>query len=355
MSRPGETVALGGLLEAKRASRNGVQVGIVAGYLSTWGPDSGGVLGVPDQFVKGAWTQSLEDHRRRGNRQVRLKDNHGRVIGGFPIEAVREDEHGLYGVGEVSLETQEGREVFALVRQGILTDFSVGYSAIQDRIDPKRGVRLIEKAHLWEASIVDEPANPEARILEVKRAWLSPRPRIHSLSSILGDLRACSASLRAVPATPSGREAMRFEGLAATGDVDSERVRFAPGCWAEPLAELRRRGIEELPLLYDHERLLAVGRVPLSQVRETERGLEVACEVFGETKLQRELGGELRRGELRYLSVGYLVRQQRHELDERDPWHSSSVRVVDRAELREVSLVPAPRNWSARVLRVAGA
>lgn len=159
-------VARGGSIETKQSERNGVSVGIVAGYLSTWDPDTGGIFGVPDQFVRGAWAASLADHRRRGNRQIRLKDHHGRTIGGFPIETAREDDHGLYAVGEVNLEVSHGREAFALARQGVLTDFSVGYSPVNDTIDG--GVRLIREAHLWEASIVDEPANQRANILEVK-------------------------------------------------------------------------------------------------------------------------------------------------------------------------------------------
>lgn len=180
-------------LEFKEAARNGVPVGIVAGYLSTWESDEGGIFGVPDQFVRGAWTRSIEDHKRRGNRQVRLKDMHGRTIGGFPIESVREDGVGLYAVGEINLETQQGREAYSLVKQGVLTDFSVGYNAVEDRIEG--GVRKIYVAHLWESSIVDEPANQSARILEVKAAVpfqdlpLADRSRSWNSSAAAGRVR----------------------------------------------------------------------------------------------------------------------------------------------------------------------
>lgn len=157
----------GRVVETKESERNGVPVGIVAGYISTWTPDTGGIFGVPDQFVPGAWAESLAEHRARGNRQVRLKDMHGRTIGGFPIETVREDDRGLFGVGEINLVSQLGREAFSLARQGVLTDFSVGFSAVDDTVEG--GLRLIRKAILWEGSIVDEPANQAARITEVKK------------------------------------------------------------------------------------------------------------------------------------------------------------------------------------------
>jgi HK97 family phage prohead protease len=154
------------IIEVKESKRNGIPVGIVAGYLSTWQPDMGGRFGVPDQFVPGAWAESLADHRRRGDRQIRLKDHHGRTIGGFPIDTVIEDERGLFAVGEINLESQAGREAYSLARQRVLTDFSVGYVAINDKIGA--GVRRIFKAMLLEASIIDEPGNQGANILEVK-------------------------------------------------------------------------------------------------------------------------------------------------------------------------------------------
>ncbi|KKK46234.1 hypothetical protein LCGC14_3164200, partial [marine sediment metagenome] len=99
------------IIEVKESKRNGVPVGIVAGYLSTWQPDTGGRFGVPDQFVPGAWAESLADHRQRGNRQIRFKDHHGRTIGGFPIETVVEDERGLFAIGEINLTVDEAKEI----------------------------------------------------------------------------------------------------------------------------------------------------------------------------------------------------------------------------------------------------
>ena len=154
------------IIEVKESTRNGVPVGIVAGYLSTWQPDTGGRFGIPDQFVPGAWAESITDHRRRGDRQIRFKDHHGRTIGGFPIDTVVEDERGLFAIGEINLESQAGREAYSLARQRVLTDFSVGFVAIDDKIGA--GVRRIFRAMILEASIIDEPGNQGANITEVK-------------------------------------------------------------------------------------------------------------------------------------------------------------------------------------------
>jgi len=155
-----EQKAFGHVVEVKQEDRNGVPIGIIAGYIATWDVDRGA-----DRFVKGAFADSLEEHRQK-SRPIRLKDHHGRTIGGFPIANVREDDRGLYGVGEVNLDVQQGREAYALAKQGVLSDFSIGYSVVQDSMEGN--IRVIGKAIVWEGSVVDEPMNTEANIMEVK-------------------------------------------------------------------------------------------------------------------------------------------------------------------------------------------
>ncbi len=156
-----ETKLIGGnVIEVKEIERQGVKVGIVKGHIATWDLDRG-----LDKFVPGAFKESLERHRRE-NRPIRLKDCHGRTVGGFPIETVVEDEKGLFGVGEINLEVQQGKELFALAKQGVISDFSIGFSSLEDSME--NGVRIIRKAEVWEGSLVDEPMNPAARVTEVK-------------------------------------------------------------------------------------------------------------------------------------------------------------------------------------------
>lgn len=162
-----ETKQVGGnVVDVKQIERQGVKIGVVKGYIATWDLDRGS-WGFQDRFVKGAFLESLERHRR-DNRPIRLKDHHQRTIGGFPIETVFEDEIGLFGVGEINLEVQQGREAFALAKQGVLSDFSIGFTSLEDTVTDD--IRTIHKAEVWEGSIVDEPMNPKAKITEVKAA-----------------------------------------------------------------------------------------------------------------------------------------------------------------------------------------
>lgn len=156
-----ESKAFGGyVVETKQEDRNGVPIGIVKGYIATWDIDRGS-----DRFVKGAFAESIAEHQQL-KRQLRFKDQHYKTVGGWPAEFLKEDEIGLYGVAEINLVSQKGNEAYSLAKQGVLVEFSVGYSSLEDSVED--GIRVIKKAKLWEGSIVDEPMNPKAKITEVK-------------------------------------------------------------------------------------------------------------------------------------------------------------------------------------------
>lgn len=168
MTKAVETKYLGGrVLEVKEESRNGEPVGIVEGYIATWDIDRGG-YSFRDQFVKGCFAESIREYRR-DKRQIRFKDHHGRTIGGFPIDSVKEDSRGLFGRGEINLNVQQGREAYALAKQGVLVDFSIGFQVDEGGASTGNGLRKITKAIIWEGSIVDEPMNPKANVTDVKQ------------------------------------------------------------------------------------------------------------------------------------------------------------------------------------------
>lgn len=156
----------GHLIETKEHTVDGVHIGIIEGYIAAWAPDEGGMFGMPDRFHRGAFLKSIEEHKKRNNRQVRFKDHHGRTVGGFPIETVREDDIGLFGSGQINLEVQQGREAYSLAKQRVLVDFSVGFVSVEDKINAN--IRDIFEAKLFEGSIIDEPMNRAANVTEVK-------------------------------------------------------------------------------------------------------------------------------------------------------------------------------------------
>jgi hypothetical protein len=83
------------------------------------------------------------------------------------IEA-REDTHGLYIKGKLVLEVQRAREVWALMKAGVITDFSFGFFVQQDEVDPTTRVRHLKKIAIYEYSPVLVGANDQAMLLSVK-------------------------------------------------------------------------------------------------------------------------------------------------------------------------------------------
>ncbi len=157
------------LSNTKETNRNGVPIGIIEGYASTYDIDRG-----DDIILPGAFSKTIERHKK-DNRPVRmlLQHKNGILIGGFPISEVKETDEGLFVSGEINLEVQNGRESYALAKQGVLSDMSIGFSipnreAVEFKNDGERVLRLIKEVELWEISLVDEPMNPQARITAVK-------------------------------------------------------------------------------------------------------------------------------------------------------------------------------------------
>lgn len=148
--------------EVKEFDRNGVKIGLIKGYAATFDKDRQN-----DRIVKGAFNKTIEFHRTR-KRPIRMQWQHSiyELIGGFdPFKAV-EDDRGLYVEGDINLETQRGREAYALAKQGVLTDFSIGFMAPD--VEWKDGIREIKEIELYEVSLVSEPANLYANVTEVK-------------------------------------------------------------------------------------------------------------------------------------------------------------------------------------------
>jgi HK97 family phage prohead protease len=88
-----------------------------------------------------------------------------------------EDETGLRVKGRLLLDVAAGKEAAALVKNGAIEGLSIGYRTIESRKDNIDGcsVRVIEKAELWEVSLVTFPMNPEATIDAVKAADMTER------------------------------------------------------------------------------------------------------------------------------------------------------------------------------------
>lgn len=143
---------------------DGVNIGIVKGYAATFEQDR-----VNDIILPGAFERTLREHKERDNRPIRLFWNHNPnfMIGGIDIDKALVDSKGLFVESAINVDTSTGKDTFALARQRVLRDFSVGI-IVRDYEINKDGVRIIKDADLFEVSFVPEPANKGAMVTEVK-------------------------------------------------------------------------------------------------------------------------------------------------------------------------------------------
>lgn len=151
--------------EVKESKDDGANIGVFSGHMAAFAKDR-----MDDVFLPGAFQKSLERHKQDG-RPIRMLSQHDsdHLIGGFPIEFVREDDKGLFVVGNINLDVQKGKESFSLMKQGVLTDMSIGFSVNGDSGSEFRdGIRFLKDVEVWEGSLVTEPANVAARVNEVK-------------------------------------------------------------------------------------------------------------------------------------------------------------------------------------------
>ena len=73
----------------------------------------------------------------------------------------------LYIRGKIS-DTQRGRDIKTLLKDGVLNELSIGYDAITADYDEENGIRHLKEIKLWEVSIVTWAMNDQAKIDEVK-------------------------------------------------------------------------------------------------------------------------------------------------------------------------------------------
>lgn len=150
----------------QKQDANGIPIGIVRGIASTFddSPDRD-----EDIVASGAFDQTIKDLKSRG-RDVRMLFQHWseNIIGKFPINNIEINSRGLMVEGQINLDVQKGREIYSLIKQGALSDFSIGFQVLDQEF--KNGIRIINNLELFEISVVTEPANMNARITEVKRA-----------------------------------------------------------------------------------------------------------------------------------------------------------------------------------------
>ena len=119
-----------------------------------------------DIVAKGAFFESLQD--KQSWPKMLWQHDPAYPIGRW--ECVEERDEGLYVEGRLFLELPKAQEAFVLLKEGVVNALSIGFQIEKSRRLTEG--RLLEKVRLHEISLVTFPANPEARILNIKHTDL---------------------------------------------------------------------------------------------------------------------------------------------------------------------------------------
>lgn len=130
--------------------------GVFEGYIAVW--DSVDDYG--STFQKGAFSKTIKE---RGSR-VKVFYNHDELVG-RSLDIV-EDDYGVRVTGQLTLDVQKAKDVYAFIRDKTLDGLSFGFRTIKERFN--KGVREILEVRLYEYGPVIFPANEAAIITDYR-------------------------------------------------------------------------------------------------------------------------------------------------------------------------------------------
>ncbi len=153
-------------------------VAVIEGYASVFNaPDMNGDIVAP-----GAFSNALIQHPVS---RIKMLYQHAAETPIGRWTAAEEDEKGLYVSGEILLNSERAREVYALLSGGAIDGLSIGYRTVRAQKDGRSERRRIVEAELWEVSVVTFPMADGARVshLGAPREDDPPRAGLSALST----------------------------------------------------------------------------------------------------------------------------------------------------------------------------
>jgi HK97 family phage prohead protease len=140
--------------------------GLFSGY--------GSVFGTVDSYnevvAPGAFLDSIAETKAKGRTfPVLWQHRSGEPIGDWDIDSLNEDDHGLFGTGQLWLQDAAYAKIaYRGMQSRSITGLSIGYYVRDSSYDEKTGILTLKKLELVEISIVTTPANDDARIDAIK-------------------------------------------------------------------------------------------------------------------------------------------------------------------------------------------
>lgn len=140
------------------------------GTFSGYGSVFGNVDSYDDVIMAGAYSEVLKK-----DQAVPVYVNHGWLDGKLPVgswSGLKEDDRGLFGDASLVMKMPSAIDAYWGIKSGLVSGLSVAIVPDPEYTEYRAdGIRIIHKIKmLKEISIVNEPANAEARVFSVKAA-----------------------------------------------------------------------------------------------------------------------------------------------------------------------------------------
>jgi HK97 family phage prohead protease len=209
--------------------------GVYEGYFSVFGNvDDGG-----DVIHPGAFAKTIQERGRRV--KVFYAHDWNKLIGP-PPEVLMEDSKGLFARGRLTLDSFWGREVWALMKDGALTEGSIGYEAVKFDYD-ESGIRNLREVKLYEISPVPLGMNALTELRAVKAA------------QVLAQVK------RAIPphTTEMAPEDAEWDAAAVLREVEGARQLRLIHAWVDDDGDPQLKSSYKLPHHYADGRVVLKG------------------------------------------------------------------------------------------------
>jgi HK97 family phage major capsid protein/HK97 family phage prohead protease len=168
------------------------------GYISTYyDVDSYGTY-----FMPGAWDKSIE--RFNSGEVIPVLWSHDRTKPIGKCTELRSDEKGLWAHGKLTMEDPQAQTAYAHMKDGSVMGLSVGFEMDYDSVEYNQDLDAygIADADLMEYSVVVFPANPNAKITQVKSSHdhdigendMNLKDQIDAMNKAIEDIRAAANS-----------------------------------------------------------------------------------------------------------------------------------------------------------------
>jgi HK97 family phage prohead protease len=161
------------------------------GYFSVFNNvDDGG-----DVITAGAFAKTLQERAQPGKSRIKVFFGHdwSKLIGP-PPDVLAEDTHGLYAKGRLTLASFWGNEAWQLMRDGALTEGSIGFESIGDKTEYRGdGIRMLKEVKLYEISPVPLGMNPLTEVQAIKAlAKYDPDAALKQIAEFLAQITKSS-------------------------------------------------------------------------------------------------------------------------------------------------------------------